>query len=455
MAFRKTTTDMTSGAIHPQILKFALPLIAGNLFQQLYNTVDSIIVGNYVGKSALAAIGSTGTLSNAIIGFFMGLAAGGSVIIAQQFGSRDISSVRRTIHTLITGGFFAGIFLLFFGHLTSGSLLRFMSTPDDVFTMADSYLKIYFDGILFQLMYNICAGILRALGDSRRPLYFLAISSLINVALDILFVMGFNWGIEGAAWATVISQAVSMILVLAVMFKSSECYKLVPAEFGISADSLIRVLKQGVPGGIQMAITAFSNVFVLGYINHFDSACMAGWTSFNKIDQISLLPIQSVSLAATTFVGQNYGAHNWQRIKQGVWASILLAIVWIFVLFLVFELFPAALVGLFNRDGDVLYYGTYFLKVGAFFYIFRILNQVLGGVLRGLGNALAPTIVMLSSFVVFRQLYLFIVTRLTKNFLAVALAYPVGWGLCGILMTIVYLLYIRTDSFKKYFSNLE
>jgi len=442
---------MTSGAILPQILTFSLPLIAGNLFQQLYNTVDSIIVGNYVGKSALAAIGSTGPLINAIIGFFMGLAAGGSVIIAQQFGARQIEKVKSTIHTLITGGIFAGIFLLFLGHLASPALLRFMSTPDDVFDMANNYLRIYFDGILFQLMYNICAGILRALGDSRRPLFFLIVSSLLNVTLDLIFVIGLNWSIEGVAWATVISQAVSMILVLALMFTSSECYRLSLKSMGIKTDSLKKVLRQGLPGGIQMAITAFSNVFVLGYINHFDSACMAGWTCFNKIDQISLLPIQSVSLGATTFVGQNYGAKNLSRIKKGVKDSLLLAVIWVVTLFVLFEIFPKTLVGLFNRDPDVLYYGAYFLKVGAFFYIFRILNQVFAGALRGLGNALAPTLVMLSSFVVFRQIYLFIITRLTHHFMAVALAYPVGWGLCGLLMTIVYIIYTRKQAFRNQF----
>ena len=438
---RSSTTDMTLGPITPLMIRFALPLIAGNLFQQLYNTVDCIIVGNYVGKEALAAIGSTGSLINSIIGFFMGLAAGGSVVISQYFGARDIPAVRRTVHTMMTGSALAGIFLIFFGHAAAPLILRLMGTPEDVFYMADSYLAIYFSGAFFQLLYNVGAGILRALGDSTRPLYFLIVSSVLNLALDFLFVVGLQQGIAGAAYATVISQAVSMALVLFVMIHTRECYRLRLGELGIHGPALRRVLSLGLPGGIQMAITAFSNVFVQGYINRFGSACMAGWATFNKIDQVSLLPIQSISLSATTFTGQNYGARDMQRVKAGARTALLLAFIWTAMLVFVFELFPHPLVGMFNRDAGVLYYGNFFLRVGAPFYVFRVLNQVFAGVLRGLGNALAPTVVMLSSFVAFRQLYLFTVTRITASFVPVSLAYPVGWCMCGILMVLAYCLH--------------
>ena len=434
---------MTVGAIHPLILKFALPLIAGNLFQQLYNTVDCVIVGNYVGKEALAAIGSTSSLINAIIGFFMGLAAGGSVVISQYFGAHDIPNVRRTSHTMLLGSIIAGAFSVGFGLIASPVVLRFMSTPADVFAMANLYLKIYFSGALFQMVYNVAAGILRALGDSTRPLYFLIVSSVVNVGLDVLFVMVCGWGIAGAAYATIISQAVSMLLVLWVMIRTTEVYQIKLRELKIHRDALRRVLKLGLPGGIQMSVTAFSNVFVMGYINRLGSACMAGWTCFNKIDQISLLPIQSVALSVTTFVGQNFGAHNGKRIKEGVKTALQLAFIWNMLIILVFELLPTHLISMFNRDATVLYYGKLFLRVGAPFYVFRVLNQVFAGSLRGLGNALAPTIVFLSSFVVFRQLYLAVSTHLTSSFIPVSLAYPVGWGLCGILMTIVHLVYTK------------
>ena len=215
---KEIAMDMTEGAIAPLLIRFALPLVAGNLFQQLYNTVDCIIVGNYVGKEALAAIGSTGSLINAVIGFFMGLAAGGSVVISQYFGAKDFDSLGRTVHTMLAGSLAAGLFLIGFGHVASPFILRMMATPDDVFAMADSYLRIYFAGSLFQLVYNVAAGILRAIGDSGRPLYFLIVSSLVNVVLDFVLVIGCGMGIAGAAWATVTSQFLAMLMVLVMLF---------------------------------------------------------------------------------------------------------------------------------------------------------------------------------------------------------------------------------------------
>lgn len=434
---------MTKGNVYSLILRFALPLIAGDLFQQLYNTVDCIIVGNYVGKEALAAVGSTAPLINSIIGFFTGVAAGGSVVISQFFGAHDIQKVRRSIHTMILCSALAGVFLIFFGRLTSSLLLKFMSTPDDVFAMAESYLKIYFLGAFFQLLYNVAAGILRALGDSKRPLYFLICSSLVNVALDILFVIFLDFGVEGAAYATIISQFAAMALVLILMFKTKECYHLNLKELCVDFPLLRQVLKIGVPGGVQKAITAFSNVFVQGYINRFGSSCMAGWASFKKIDPLSVLPLESISTSAATFSGQNYGAGDIARIKKGANASLALGFIWTAILILVFEIFPHALVSMFNHESEVLYYGNYFLRVAAPFYIFRVLNQTFTGVLRGLGNTLVPTIIRLFAFVFFRQIYLFVVTQFTGSFAPVSVAYPVGWCVCGLLMTVMYIIQLR------------
>lgn len=443
MRANPSTTDMTKGNAYSLILWFALPLIAGDLFQQLYNTVDCIIVGNYVGKEALAAVGSTSPLINSILGFFTGLAAGGSVVISQFFGAHDISKVRRSIHTMISCSAVAGIFLIFFGRFSSSFLLRFMSTPNDVFPIAESYLKIYFLGAFFQLLYNVAAGILRALGDSKRPLYFLIASSLVNVALDLLFVIRFGWGIEGAAYATIISQFVSMILVLIEMLCTKECYHLNQKELCIDFTLLSQILKIGIPGGIQKAITAFSNVFVQGYINRFGSSCMAGWSSFRKIDQLSVLPLESVSTSAAIFSGQNYGAGDIKRIKKGTSASLVLGFIWTAILILAFEVFPQSFISMFNRESEVLYYGNFFLRVSAPFYIFRILNQVFTGVLRGLGNTLVPTIIRLFSLVLFRQIYLFAVTQFTDSFTPVSAAYPVGWLMCGLLMSVMYIIQLR------------
>lgn len=430
---------MTKGRIYPLILRFALPLIAGDLFQQLYNTVDSIVVGNYVGKEALAAIGSTNPLINSVLGFFTGLSAGGSVVISQFFGAHDKVSVRHSIHTMILCSAVAGVFLIFLGRAVSPVILRFMSTPDDVFKLAENYLEIYFLGAFFQLLYNVAAGILRALGDSKRPLYFLVASSFINVALDLVFVVGFGWGVEGAAYATVISQFIVMVLVLLLMFFTKEFYRLNIKDFCIDFDLLKKVLHIGVPGGFQKAITAFSNVFVQSYINSFGASCMAGWSCFRKIDQLSVLPLQSISNSVATFSGQNYGACSIERIKKGANASLALGFVWTALLILAFELFPHALIMMFSRDSEVLYYGNFFLRVSAPFYIFRVLNQVFTGILRGLGNTLFPTVIRLFSFVAFRQIYLFAVTKLTPAFAPVSFAYPVGWCMCGLLMSVMYI----------------
>lgn len=443
-----TTLDMTAGSISKLLLTFALPLIAGNLFQQLYNTVDSIVVGNYVGKEALAAIGSTTSLINTIIGFFGGLAAGGSVVIAQYFGAQEIVKLRKTVHTLVTGTIILGVVFTFVGIGAAPLMLRAMSTPDDVFANADAYLRIYFAGIISLMCYNIGSGILRAVGDSRRPLYFLIISSLLNVALDLLFVVVFQLGVAGVAYATIISETVSAILVFVVLARSNECYALAANELVISFDILKQIIKIGFPSGFQMAITAFSNVFVQGYINHFGSSFMAGWASYTKIDQFAFLPLQSVALAATTFVGQNYGARKIQRVKDGVHHALLLSFEITVVVIIPLMIFARELVSLFNKDAEVLYYGMFLIRACSPFYLAAAINHVYASALRGLGNSFPPMILMLCSFVVFRQLYLFIATRITDSFYPVAVAYPVGWVLCSILIVVYYHMYMQKLKFK-------
>ena len=437
------TTDMTKGNITPLLIKFAIPVFAGSLFQQLYNTVDSIVVGNYVGKEALAAIGSTTSLINSMIGFFMGLATGAGVVISQYFGAKDTVNLRKTVHTMILGTIIAGIVVTFAAIYSSPLLLRLMNTPDDVITLSDDYLVIYFEGVIFLMLYNIGSGILRAVGDSKRPLYFLIITSIINVVLDLVFVIKFNLGVQGVAYATIISEAVSAVMVMWVLFSSRECYQLRIKELKISGNVLKRVLKIGLPGGIQMALTAFSNVFVQGYINYFGSSCMAGWASYNKVDIFALLPMQSIALANTTFTGQNYGAGNMLRVKEGVKKSLYLSLVSTFILIIPIMLFSKTFVSIFNQDKEVIYYGSYFLIVCSPFYLLCCINQIYAGALRGLGNATIPMIFMLSSFVLFRQIYLFTVTHITRAFFPVSIAYPMGWILCSALMFVYYKKYIN------------
>jgi putative MATE family efflux protein len=319
------TMDMTSGSIPGLLIRFSLPLLAGNLFQQLYNTVDSIVVGNYVGKEALAAVGSTTCLINTLVGFFLGLSAGAGVVVSQYFGAHDIHNLRKTVHTMVTGTLILGVIFTILGIICSPYMLRLMATPDDVLDNATVYLRIYFEGVLALMIYNTGAGILRAVGDSKRPLYFLVVSSLVNVVLDLVFVLAFHWGIAGVVYATIISEAVSAIMVLFVLMHTEECYRVKITELEISGFILHRIITIGLPAAIQQAVTSFSNVFVQAYINNFGSSCMAGWACYGKIDQFALLPMQSLSLAATTFAGQNYGAGNIKRAKHGIDKSLSLS----------------------------------------------------------------------------------------------------------------------------------
>ena len=318
---KRRDMDMTQGAIWQQIVLFAVPLLIGNLFQQLYNTVDSVVVGNYVGKEALAAVGSVGPIINTLVGFFSGLATGAGVVISQNYGAHDHERLSVAVQTTVALSLISCVLCTVLGVICVPFLLHFMSTPQDVFQEASSYLRIYFMGITGLLMYNIGAGILRAVGDSRRPLYFLCFSALTNLVLDLLFVIGFHWGIEGVAWATVISQVVSAILVFALLIRSDTPYRVKPRQMQIDGRILSQIMRIGLPGGIQTAITSFSNVYVQGYINSFGSSVMAGWASYSKRDQFVMLPMQSISLASTTFVGQNLGAGEVKRAKKGIGAS--------------------------------------------------------------------------------------------------------------------------------------
>ncbi len=439
MQKRKKEIDMTQGVIWKQILLFALPLLAGNIFQQFYNTADSIVVGNFVGKEALAAVGSVGPIINSLIGFFMGLATGAGVVISQAYGAKNEEKVSKAVHTTLIMTFLLCAAFSVIGVLATPSMLRLMSTPQDVFYEASGYLKIYFAGVSGLMVYNMGAGILRAVGDSKRPLYFLIFSACMNTVLDILFVAVLRMGIAGAAWATVIAQIMSAIMILFVLSRSEGPYRLHVPSLYIEAKILKEIVFLGLPAAIQMMITSFSNVFVQSYINAFGSNVMAGWSAYTKIDQFILLPMQSVSLSSTTFVGQNYGAGLINRIKKGTGTALFLAVAVTLSMMIPVLYFAPMLVGLFSKENAVIRYGAMLLRMMSPFYLVCCINQVYASALRGLGNTRAPMIIMLSSFVVFRQIYLFTVSRLAGTFPIVAFGYPAGWIVCSITL----LLYFR------------
>lgn len=431
-------TDMTQGSISRLLFAFAVPLMLGNLFQQLYNTVDSLIVGNFVSKQALAAVGCTGPIINTLIGLFSGLATGASVVISQYYGARDNEKLGEAVHTTVMITLLTCVVLTIVGVWATPLMLELMDTPADVIGEAELYLRIYFGGVAGLLLYNIGSGILRAVGDSTRPLYFLIFSAVMNTVLDLFFVAVLKQGIAGAAIATIISQFVSAILVMLLLMRSKEPYRLVVSQLRMHKGMLRRICNIGIPSSLQMGITAFSNIFVMGYINHFESSCMAGWTAYNKLDALAMLPMQSLSLALTTFVGQNLGAGELKRAKAGPRYGLIMGFTVMIIILVPMMIFAPQLTALFNDDKEVIEFGTLFVRLCSPFYVAFVINQVYSGALRGAGDAKNTMFIMIFSFVVFRQIYLFIVSRLGATAGVIALGYPMGWMMCSALLLIYY-----------------
>ncbi|MBQ2896368.1 MAG: MATE family efflux transporter [Oscillospiraceae bacterium] len=434
-----SVTNMTKGSILRHITLFSLPLLAGNLFQQLYNTVDTWVVGNYVGSAAFSAVGTVTPIINTLIGVFSGLSAGAGVVISQRFGGGNMDGVRKAAHTAMAATLILGAVFTAVGMLMVPFMLRLIKMPADVLPQGTVYLRIYFAGVAGQLLYNMGAGILRAVGNSRQPFYFLVICALMNIALDLLFVIGFHMGVAGVAWATILSQAVSAVLVIIVLLRTDSCVRLEPAQLRIHGITLRAMVAMGLPTALQMGITSFSNIFVQAYINHFGSACMGGWTAYVKIEQFVLLPGQSVSLALMTFVGQNIGAGQWKRAKQGVHRSILLLVLIDIAAILLIWFSAPALVHFFIQEEAVLGYGVLFLRWVIPCTIFFCLCQPYSAALRGSGRPIAAMLISLFSYVAFRHIYLYIMSTFIANEpLPVVMGYPLGWVMASLLYLLVY-----------------
>ena len=430
--------DMTQGNILRHLITFAFPLLIGNIFQQLYNTVDTWVVGNFVSNQAYAAVGTVGPIINMLIGFFMGLSSGAGVVISQYYGAKQLDKVHDTVHTAILMTVILGVFFTGIGICMTPFMLELINMPDNVIPEATAYLTIYFSGLLGLMLYNIGAGILRAVGDSQRPFYFLVICAIANTVLDLVFVLAFGMGVEGVALATIISQGLSALLILWTLLRTNECIKLRLSDLRISFVMLKKIVTVGIPAAIQMAITSFSNIFVQSYINYFGDFCMSGWTTYAKVDQILFLPMQSIALASTTFVGQNLGCNQIDRAKQGVRQSLILSIGATVLLMVPVTVFAPQIVAFFNDAPEVIDYGTLFLRWLSPFYVLCCFNQIYSSALRGAGNTRAPMIIMLTSFVAFRQLYLLVTSLVCNEILPIAMSYPAGWLLCSTLTTVYY-----------------
>ncbi len=434
----KRDVDMTEGSIFRHLITFAFPLLLGNLFQQLYNMVDTWVVGRYVSNEAYAAVGSVGPIVNMLIGFFLGLSSGAGVVISQFYGAQKHDKVSQTVHTSILMTLILGVIFTLVGLVMTPYMLQLMKTPENVLPESTAYLSIYFSGVLGLMIYNMGAGILRAVGDSRRPFYFLVVCAVLNTVLDLVFVLVFKMGVQGVALATILSQGVSAILVTITLLRADNCIRLIPKSLRIHWDMLKKIFLVGIPAALQMAITAFSNIFVQSYINYFGDNCMSGWTTYAKVDQLLFLPMQSISLASTTFVGQNLGKNQVQRARKGVSLSLTMAVSATAVMLVPVLVFAPQIVAFFNDKPEVIAYGTLLLRWISPFYILCCFNQIYSGALRGAGNTKAPMIIMLVSFVAFRQLYLFVVSQLWNEILPIAMGYPAGWLLCSTLSALYY-----------------
>lgn len=435
---RRKDVDMTSGNIVRHIFSFALPLLVGNVFQQLYNTVDTWVVGNFVSNEAFSAVGTVGPIINMLIGFFMGLSAGAGVVISQYYGAKREEDVSRAVHTSVVMTLIIGAVFTFIGIGMTPFMLRLMKTPPEVLPESTAYLTIYFSGLMGLMLYNIGSGILRAVGDSQRPFYFLVVCAILNTVLDLLFVLVFHMGVEGVALATILSQGVSAILVMITLLRTGGCIRLSVKKLRLHFDMLSKIVRVGIPAALQMAVTAFSNIFVQSYINYFGADCMSGWTAYAKVDQLLFLPMQSISLASTTFVGQNLGRNQPERARQGVSVALKMALCATVIMMIPLLIFAAPIVSFFNDKPQVIEYGAILLRWMSPFYVLCCFNQIYSGALRGAGNTKAPTIIMLSSFVLFRQIYLYVMSGICNEIIPIAMSYPAGWLLCSSLTTLYY-----------------
>ena len=443
---KRHDVDMTQGSVFRHLLIFSLPLLAGNVFQQLYNTVDTWVVGNYVSDAAFSAVGTVAPIINMLIGCFMGLSSGAGVVISQYYGAKRYDKVQDAVHTSIALTILLSIVFTILGVSMTPAMLRFMKTPEEVFGQSALYLTIYFSGMAGLMFYNMSAGILRAVGDSRRPFYFLVIAAVLNTVLDLVFVIVFHMGVDGVAYATIIAQAVSALLTVLTLMRTSSCVHLDLRKIRFHGKMLRQIIQVGIPAALQMAITAFSNVFVQSYINQFGKHCMGGWTAYAKIDQLLFLPMQSLGLASTTFVGQNLGIGQSQRARKGVRTALYMALTSTAVLSVFVVAAAPALVAFFNNTPQVVEYGTLFLRHLSPFYLLCCVNQIYSAALRGAGNSRAPMLLMLTSFVLFRQCYLYIVSNYISNtILPLAMGYPAGWLLCSTL-TLLYYRHVQLNS---------
>ena len=451
MSKKLAAGNITEGVIWKQLLSFFFPILLGTFFQQMYNTVDTIIVGRFVGTQALAAVGSTGALISLLNGFFIGLSSGATVLVSQFFGASDREGVRNALHTGIGLSIVLGLLISFLGLCFGPQILKMMKTPADCLGGAVIYARIFFSGAIASMVYNMGAGILRAMGDSRRPMIFLVITCFANILLDILCVVVLKMGVAGAAVATVLSQILSAVLVVSVLLRLPEEYALRMAKIRIQPQLLKRILYVGVPAGLQFVTFDLANILIQSGINSFGSSTIAAFTTYGKADMMTWMISGAFGVAITTFVGQNYGAQKYDRIHKSIWICLGMSVTLIggfSALELVFRRF---ILGIFSTDPEVIRLGAYvMLWVVPFNAIFMPV-EIFAGAMRGTGYSLVPTVITCVCVCLFRVLWLLTVVSRFHTLEALMLCYPISWVLASAAFFVVYLKcnWLRTQTVKS------
>ncbi len=441
--------DMTTGNPYSLMLKFTMPLLLSQIFQQMYNTADAFIVGRYLGTNALAAVTSSGNLIFLLVSFFMGLAMGGGVVISRYFGAGDEKQVFRSVHTMMAFGIACGLVLTVVGVAFTPTFLVWMRTDPEVMPEAVSYFRYYFLGALAVVMYNICCSIMNAVGNSKRPLYYLIFSSLVNIVLDLLFIGGFGWGVWAAAVATVISQAASVALCMTYLLREGNIYTVVLSKIRFHKEILLEVISYGLPSGVQNSVIAFANVIVQSQINSFGRLAMAGYGIHAKIEGFVFLPVNSFNMAATTFISQNLGARQYDRARKGARFSILAAVLMAEAIGICYYVLAPQFIGLFDKTPGVVAYGVTQARIVSLFYLLLAFSHSVAAVCRGAGKAFVPMLVMLVVWCGIRIGYIIAVMRLFEEIRYVFWAYPLTWSISSVIYLLYYLFSDWVHGFEK------
>ena len=434
------TNSITEGVIWKNMLMFFFPILLGTFFQQMYNTADAIIVGKFVGTRGLAAVGGTsGTMINLIVGFFVGLSSGATVILSQYFGGGRAKEIGETVHTAIAMAIAGGLLIMLIGYTMSPTLLRWMGTPEDVLPDALTYIRIYFAGMIPSLIYNIGSGLLRAVGDSRRPLLFLIVACMTNIVLDVLLVAGFEMGVAGAALATILSQLVSAVMVIYALTGTHHVYRLELRKIRFHLPILKGIVKIGLPGGLQSVMYSTSNMIIQAGINGLGTSVMAAYTAYGKLDSFFWTIISAFGVAVTTFVGQNFGAQNYDRVKKSVTTCLMMAAGATVLLSTLLLTFGQSLYHLFSDDAVVIDYGMQMLRQLAPVYILYIGIEIFSGSLRGVGDSLVATVITLGGVCVLRLIWLLVIVPMNTTLQMILLSYPITWSITSALFIAYYL----------------